>query len=357
MTIQHEMRQVLGHYDLGKLRCAQSVERGYVNQNWIIDTSQGRYFLKRRHPELRNPEVIRAQHALSHHLRQSGFPAPAILPNLRGETLLVLDGEYYEIQAYIDGVPYEHAKPAHFQAAVETLRRYHDWVQGFEPLPALCPPGGLYDPAILTARLTGLTEAWALSRDPTMSNIVRRLESQTADLKASFARHAQLPHLVIHGDYHADNLLLEEDRIVGVVDYDKARWQPRVVELAEVIIYFASPRPGHLKHLVYPGFLEWDKVTNFMHNYACALGLDDKKEDVFLKDQEISALPDYIRCIWLSVSLQRLLEKGPHPTDALEALREVLSLGEWSGANRERMIETSYNAAQRSENHFKDRSI
>jgi FMN phosphatase YigB (HAD superfamily) len=68
-------------------------------------------------------------------------------------------------------------------------------------------------------------------------------------------------------------------------------------------------------------------------------------------------LPDYIRCIWLSVSLQRLLEKDPHPTDALESLREVLSLGEWSAANRERMIETSYNAAQRSENHFKDRSI
>jgi homoserine kinase type II len=338
MTIQHEMRRVLGYYDLGELRSAQQVERGYVNQNWIIQTTRGQYFLKHRHPELRNRDIIRAQHALTDHLRKSGFPAPAILSTPSGEKLLVIDGEFYEIQECIQGAPYEHGRSAHFQAAAIMLGRYHDCIQGFAPL-ALCHMGDLYNPASLTANLRRLTEAWTRDRDPALEDFVRRLESQAADLRSRFASHDQLPHLMIHGDYHAGNLLFHGDRIVGVVDYDKARWQPRVVELAEAIIYFASPRPGHLRHLVYPGFLQWDKFTNFLHYYTYT-------KDVSLKGQEIRALPDYIRCIWLSVSLQQLLEKGHRPTEALQPLQEVLSLGDWAASNRQRMIGACYSVLE-----------
>jgi homoserine kinase type II len=334
MTIQNKIRRVLDCYDVGELRSAHRVERGYVNQNWEIQTTRGRYFLKHRHPELRNRAVIRAQHALMDHLRKSGFPTPAILPAASGETLLVLDDEFYEIQGYIGGTPYEEARLAHFQAAAMALGRYHDCVRGFTPS-TLCHMGDLYDPPILNANLRRLRELRTRDQGPAVAEIFRQLESREADLRSRFALHNQLPHLVIHGDYHAGNLLFHGDRIVGVVDYDKARWQPRIVELAEALIYFASSRPGHLKHLVYPGFLEWDKFSSFLHDYAYA-------QAVSLREQEVRALPDYICCIWLSISLQRLLEKGHQPAKALEALREVLSLGEWSAANRQRMIETCY---------------
>jgi len=332
------MRRVLVYYDLGELRDAQRVESGHVNQNWVIQTTRGRYFLKHRHPELQNRRVIRAQHALLDHLQKAGFPAPAILPTASGETLLVLDDEFYEIQGYIEGAPYEDARSAHVQAAGIMLARYHDCVQGFTPW-TLCHMGDLYDPPILTSHLTRLKALWTRIRDPALAEMVRQLASHEEDLRSRFALHEQLPHLVIHGDYHGGNLLFDGDRIVGVVDYDKARWQPRIVELAEVLIYFASSRPGHLKHLVYRGFLDWDKFTSFLQHYACA-------QSVSLGKQEVRALPDYIRCIWLSISLQRLLEKGHQPTEALEALREVLSLGDWAAANRQRMIEACYSVLE-----------
>jgi len=99
--------------------------------------------------------------------------------------------------------------------------------------------------------------------------------------------------------------------------------------LAEALIYFASPRPGHLKHLVYPGFLDWEPFTRFLQNYARAAAL---------KENELPALSDYVCCIWLSVSLERLLEKGSRPAKGLEALREVLALGRWADANTHRML-------------------
>jgi Ser/Thr protein kinase RdoA (MazF antagonist) len=252
-----------------------------------------------------------------------------------GDTLLICEGAFCEIQEYIGGAFYDHSQPEHFREAAVMLGQYHAKVADFAPQ-ALHDLGTLYSPTILRANLTNLAETWQLDRDPELAQIVRRLEAHADNLDTRFADHGALPHLVIHGDYYADNLLFghgrdSAHRIVGVVDYDKARWQPRVVELAETLIYFASPRPGHFKYLVYPGFLEWEPFERFLRHYAGVVQLDES---------ETRALPDYVRCIWLQVALQRLGEKDPRPPEALEALDEVLALGEWARANTERMTET-----------------
>jgi homoserine kinase type II len=286
--------------------------------------------LKRRHPDLRDPGVINAQHALVEHLRQAGFPAPTILPTTGGATFLILGEESYEIQGYIEGAPYDHTNPVHFQEAASTLALYHILVRDF---PALHGRSKLYDPTILSTNLANLIKAWQLDQDPESSPLLQQLVTHTADLATHYAGQESLPHTVIHGDYYADNLLFEDDRVVGVVDYDKACWQPRVAELAEALIYFASPRPGHLRHLVYPGFLDWEPFTRFLRYYARANPLDES---------EVHALPDYIRCIWLSVSLQRLWERHPYPANAAEALHEVLALGNWAADHARRMVEIGH---------------
>jgi len=331
VATEDDVRRVLDSYALGEFRIAWRVERGFVNENWVVETDRGHYFVKCRHPDLRQPDVIRAQHALIAHLRQAGFPAPVVVPTVGGETFLLLDGEVFEIQEYVKGDHYDHSRQAHFREAALMLGLYHARVQSFAPQ-ALRDLGELYTSAILRANLTRLIGAWEL--DSNLAQIVRQLEAHADDLAGRFADHGALLHLVIHGDYYAGNLLFDRncggDRIIGVVDYDKARWQPRVVELAEALIYFASPRPGHLKHLVYPGVLEWEPLTRFLHHYAGVITLDEN---------EARALPDYVRCIWLSVSLQRLLEKDLRPAKALEPLQEVLTLGDWAAANAGRMTE------------------
>ncbi len=340
---EEELALVLSHYALGQLQAAQRIEQGFVNKNWIVDTDRGRYFLKRRHPDPHKPEqtidtrLILAQHDLMKWLREGGFPAPAIMPTAGGETLLILNGELYEIQDYIEGDFYDHNRSAHLEAAAITLGRYHARVKGFAPR-ALCTRGELYSPTYASTALrlvtTRLHEACQLGEDPGLPAAIQQLRGRAHDLAARFARHGTLPRLVIHGDYYAGNLLFRDDQIVGVVDYDHASWQPRVVELAEALIYFASPRPGQLKHLVYPGFLEWKPFTRFLQGYARLVTLDE---------DEVRALPDYIYCIWFGVSLrctaQRLLEEGPRPPEALAALQEILALADWASASAGNMVE------------------
>jgi len=345
---EEELALVLGHYALGELQAARRIERGFVNDNWLVETERGRYFLKRRFSILREPRrtnavrLIHAQHDLVKWLRKAGFPAPAIVPTAGGETLLALNGGLYEIQGYIEGDLYDHSRSAHLEAAAITLGRYHACVDGCAP-GALCTLGELYSPANASAALrlvtTRLHEAWQLGRDPVVAAATQQLRIRADELVSRFAGHRRLPTLVIHGDYYAGNLLFQGDHIVGVVDYDKANWQPRVVELAEALIYFASPRPGQLKHLVYPGTLEWEPFARFLQGYARVVTLDE---------DEVHALPDYICCIWVSVSLrctaQRLREERLGPSEALAALQEVLALADWASANAGNMIEMAHMA-------------
>jgi Ser/Thr protein kinase RdoA (MazF antagonist) len=327
-AVQAELAKVLGHYALGEFITAQRIEQGFVNENWAVTTDRGRFFLKHRHPNLRQPNVIRAQHHIMGRLRQAGFPAPKVFPTTQGDSLVTLAEELYEIHEFVAGEPYDHDRPAHLAEAAYTLGRYHARVQGLAPQ-ALCGLGDLYSPLLLETALTNLIGAWQLDQDPSLAPVVRRLRTHATNLARRFAGHGALPHLVIHGDYYAGNLLFNGDRIVSVVDFDKTQWQPRIVELCEALIYFASPRPGHLTHLVYPGFLRWQYFAHFVQNYSQTIVLDGS---------EVRALPDYVCCIWMQISLERLLEKDPHPRDAPDALREVLALADWAHGNAQRMM-------------------
>lgn len=337
-TTEAQLSQVLDYYDLGELNAVQRIESGFVDDNWLVDTDGGRYFLKRRHPRRRQSDrLVRAQHALIGWLQQAGFPAPTLVPTTSGETFLVSADELYEVEEYIDGEPYDHDRPEHLEAAARTLGCYHVCIEGFAPS-ALRERGRLYCPANSREILARLGAAWQFDRDPALMQLARQLREQVDDLEDRFARHEDLPCLVIHGDYYAGNLLFEGVHIIGVVDYDKANWQPRVAELAEALIYFASPRPGHLKHLVYSGFLDREPFARFLQNYACVVHLDER---------EVRALPDYICCIWLSMSLRRLLEgERPSPAEALEALQEVLALGTWASVNAQQMVEIARSATE-----------
>jgi Ser/Thr protein kinase RdoA (MazF antagonist) len=328
---REELAAVLSRYDLGALKAAERIGQGFVNDNWALTADRGRFFLKRRHPDLQQPDIIRAQHDLMRLLWRAGFPAPRVIPTADGETFLVLAGQFYEIQEYICGEPYDHSQPAHLEEAARILARYHACVQGFSPK-ALRDLGDLYTPSLCRALLAALKKAWRLDDAPELRSLVRQLGIHIAELAGRFSKHGALPNLIIHGDYYADNLLFSGSRIIGVVDYDKARGQPRITELSEALIYFASPRPGHLKHLVYPGFLQWGPLVRFLWHYACLAALDKN---------EVRALPDYVRCIWLQMSLTRLREEGSRITMAQEALEEVLALADWARANARLMVQVA----------------
>lgn len=311
---------ILAEYDLGALcRCIR-LGCGCINEKWFLQTTGGQYLLRRRHKDRREILQVAAQHTLMQHLHGAGFPAPALVRTRSSATYLELQGEVYEVHTYIDGDPCEAREATHQQAAARTLGQFHNAVGDFDHH-GLHWPRERYGPVALRRIIDRLLRNWRGQVSPQLETLVGELEKNAWDLRTRFVAFGQLPELVIHGDYHAGNLILRQGLVVGVVDYDLAHWCSRAMEVAEAIIAFATQRSGGLHHIVYPGVLDLDAVHRFLAAYT---------ESASLSKAEIHALPDLIRTIWLCASIDPPLEPLLSLDAAPRALPEILSLSGWA---------------------------
>jgi Fe2+ or Zn2+ uptake regulation protein/Ser/Thr protein kinase RdoA (MazF antagonist) len=324
-----DVLRILAHYNLGEFRDLARVDLGFVNEKWRIETTEGHYLLRRRHPSLSERYFIAAQHALMQHLQGKDFPVPAIIPTRSAMTVLELEDGVYEMQAFIAGTPCNSTNPAHLAEAARTLGRYHSAVSGFDH-PALHRPSERYGPMALARILDQLVEDWQGRTSPGLERLIEELNSHAQSLAAHLGQVGRLPELVIHSDYYAGNLILQDDTVVGVVDYDLAHWCSRALEVAEALIAFAEEQPGRLHHIVYQGALNLDLVFQFLTAYA---------ETARLSEVEIRALPHLVGTIWLCASLDPPLQPPLSRQAAPKALPEVLSLADWAQAHATQIVE------------------
>jgi homoserine kinase type II len=333
---EQDVATILAEYNLGEFRHCAHIKRGHVNEKWLLETEKGQHLLKRRHTSLCEPSLVRAQHALVQHLRGAGFPAPGLVRTRHRNTFLVHGGDVYELQEYVPGDPFDAANSVHRAASARMLGFYHNAVRGFSHQ-ALHRPTERYGSAALSQTVKRLLKSWRPSMIPEMKPQVQELEEHLQDLENRFLGFGQIPELVIHGDYHGANLVFQEHRIVGIVDYDLAHWCARAMEVAEAIIAFCTDAGLELKHIVYPGALDLDAVNEFVAAYL---------DEALLAEAEIRALPDMIRTIWLCASLDPPLEPLLSREAAPQALPEILTLAEWARAHSPSLVEVCLDARE-----------
>ncbi len=108
----NELREVLGHYDLGTLLKSERDERGTVNTSFVIDLEKGgapkRFFLRRYKAGIR-PEEIVFEHALIDHLTARGScPVARVHRTRSGASYLRVgspsgEGTFYAVFDYLPG--------------------------------------------------------------------------------------------------------------------------------------------------------------------------------------------------------------------------------------------------------------
>lgn len=329
MISEQDITRILAEYDVGGLWRSVRVQRGYVNEKWLLETAKGRYLLKRRHSSLSEPDLVVAQHALMQHLQQAGFPVPTLLRTRRSTTFLLLQDRVYEMQAFVEGDPCDPRDPVQLAAAAHALGWFHNVVQGFDHQ-RLHRPSERYGPVSLAQIFERLRREWRGQISSHVEVLVRELENHIQDLAASFRQFGPLPELVIHGDYHADNLIVRGCCVIGVVDYDLAHWCSRAMEVAEALLAFATEGWRRFKVIVYRGVLDLNLVYRFLGAYQGAAALSNP---------EIHALPHLIRTIWLCASFSPPLEPALSLEAAPGALPEVLALARWAKGHASEIID------------------
>ena len=317
MLTTADITRVLRYYDLGTLDRVSRVRYGYVNETVVIQTSCGCYVLRRNHRRF-SLEAICRRHELIAWLRVHGFPAPTLIPTCSGSTILTLDNRSYEIHAYVEGDDYDPDRPRQLTSIGATLARYHRVVQGFD-MPASAPR---YSPYTVLARVEQLLERDVMGdlRDSLAWYSMRatQLRRRLPDMLYS-----SLPHLVIHGDIHGDNLRFKNNQVVALFDYDQATRDARLVDVADALVGFATEPAKDFMWGTFAGPLCMERVIYLLMAYSAV--------EPFTTD-EITALPMLVELLWLQGELGRVLSTPEGAPDYhLSVLDQGHLLSDWMG--------------------------
>jgi Ser/Thr protein kinase RdoA (MazF antagonist) len=286
---------ILDAYSLGILGEVGVPSGPGRSQNLIFETAAGKKMLK-RYKSVVGLEAVRHEHSILQRLAELDFPAPRLSVTTAGETL-VQDGDgYYALFDFLEGYFQYHnylylpAQTRRFVTmAGATLGALHSALEDFTPA-GRNPNGFKSRDGERWRELDWFAEKLELCRHELpalgLHNFAERASWVEENLRGLDARltSAQLPRLIIHGDYGPYNLLFKRGAPVVVLDFEIARLDWRLTDLPKALGFFAWDRMGFSAR----------RAICFLEGYLshCPIG-----------DAELRLLPD----VWQFLNLRRLI--------------------------------------------------
>jgi homoserine kinase type II len=131
------------------------------------------------------------------------------------------------------------------------------------------PPVGSYHDAKAIHQAIGKTVGSLPAESQPPAEVVSETVGSLGSSYTACAQRANEPGLpdwevqIVHGDWHPGNMLFRDHQVVAVIDYDSARVQQRVIDLANGVLQFSilgggddpSKWPDHLDENRFKRFL------------------------------------------------------------------------------------------------------
>lgn len=265
---------------------------GAINHVLRVATTTGDIVVRVHRAET-TPERLLAVHMVQERLRGAGLPVAAILRTRDGAGWIVHDGRLVEV---LDYVPGGHQVDSWDDAAVvfAALGNLHAALRPVEASDLPPPPFWCYAPpetalALLEANEVGFRAERAhpdYARADTTRMAVAALLRRLAAARRSYA--ASLPRLAIHGDFVGNNVLVEEGRVIAILDFDRLAGGDRIFDIARTLM-------AVLSRVVYPWLDNQPPVTSLTDGHLRAvvrlLWAYEEGSGWPLTSAEIGALP------------------------------------------------------------------
>jgi len=268
-----ELAIVLSHYDLGVVQEVREFARGsHRAAKLVVRTNRGRYLLKRRPQGRTDPYRVAFAHELQTFLLQKHFPLPHLIGTKEGNHSMVRLGDSVcEVFEFIDGEAYDQSLLATYESG-KMLGLYHSIVADYHP--RWKPPTGHYHAAAIVRQyLRGMPERLAELADGNRS--ADDVRPAAEELLAAYERAAEEAERlgllewetqIVHSDWHPGNMLFKEGHVVAVIDYDAARVQPRVMDVANGVLQF-SLLTGSREPETWPAYTDESRAKRFLRGY------------------------------------------------------------------------------------------
>lgn len=233
------------YYGLADARLTRT-SQGMINDTYLVEAGSDRFFLKHYRPGMFPREQIRWACTVQRRLSEKGLPVPTVIADSAGEGLTEVGVDSYLLTTWLTGR--SHQRGAIPLAAAEamgaTLAELQREMATLEPV----KPYTFTNPANAAANLEGLLAEAERGGDPLDAVACRMLRAKlqaVERLAPQVPRFSTLPTQWVHGDYQETNVLFDDqDRVIGVIDFDAIRCWPRGRELMRALaICFPSLAP------------------------------------------------------------------------------------------------------------------
>ena len=308
----------LSRYRLGRIRMVRR-HGGTAAGAWRVRTDRGDWLVRKRGVRTSSDEAVTFDYGLRRHLVENGVPTATPVATRDGWSFVRTGESVFEVYPFVVGRAFDRSSPGASGAPARALAHFHGAAATYV-LARNAPPRAQY-------ATLGYDETSERMEDPrplalVYGDVLSRPEvdefRHAADecrgwldrLNREFHRavYDALPHTLTHGDYTAANLLFDETgAVVGVYDFDWARWAPRVRDIADGMYAFSAVRRSPLD----PGDI-WSltDAADFAVE-GCAVWLAAYSESSALSAAEIDAVPLAFAARWLSCRVEGMAKVPP----------------------------------------------
>jgi homoserine kinase type II len=238
MISPDKIQKICSEYDIGSHVSIEKVQEGVLNDNYILETPTGKYFIKSVREKTQ--DRLKMIYGVESLMKSGGIPAVAMLKTKSGDISVTDETEVYTLYPFIEAENSSNYSGNDYKTMGRMLGKIHIVGSGdISSVPDLKQFKRPADEAIME-RLKNYREE---IKNKNNQDEIDKIFSEYIDFKLVTAPKIKYVDLVndtlIHGDYHPGNLLMDKQsrEIIGVCDWEKAEFGPRAYELARSLLY------------------------------------------------------------------------------------------------------------------------
>lgn len=238
MIPKDKIQKICSEYGTGEHVSLDKIDQGVLNDNYLLETSTGKYFIKSVRQKAR--DSLQMIYGVESFMKLNGIPAVAMLKTKSGDIFLVDEDQVYTVYPFVESEKISNYSGDDYQRMGEMLGKIHlVGSRDLSDIPNLKNFKRQSDEVILT-RLQNYKEELTSKKvkDGTDNQFLEYIDFKLGVY--SKIKPSELPSdTLIHGDYHPENLLFDKNtrEIIGVCDWEKTEFAPRAYELARSIFY------------------------------------------------------------------------------------------------------------------------
>ncbi len=241
------------------VREASAIDKGWLNVKWKMITDQGPLFVKDYHPDrykLNSRPERRSQIEKTLQLQQglsgAGIPCPGVYAYKGRFIQETPSGLFYAVLDWVNGSSAQAGciQTAQMYELGVAVGRMHRWLGA---VPPLSKPAWLPDKDAYRKEWQSNWEQAKAAGDTVAQDWLRR--SQAAVNAMDFRIFDSIQPGWLHWDLWVDNILLHEQGVAGIVDFDRMTMAYQEIDVARAILSGALQN-GRLKTEIVRAFMD-----------------------------------------------------------------------------------------------------